>query len=80
MLDTLRPYPLYFIQKASPGNGDAFDLSYIYKFYSERTERYQRLKCMKGSWKKCNHKSAPCRVRFLVSSPVLGSFRYISAW
>lgn len=44
MLDTLRPYPLYFIQKASPGNGDAFDLSYIYKFYSERTERYQRLK------------------------------------
>ena len=44
MLDTLSPYPLYFIQKASPGNGDAFDLSYIYKFYSERTERYQRLK------------------------------------
>lgn len=44
MLDSLKPYPLYFIQKASPGNGDAFNLSYIFKFYSERTDRYQRLK------------------------------------
>lgn len=44
MLDSLKPYPLYFIQKASPGNGAAFNLSYIFKFYSERTERYQRLK------------------------------------
>lgn len=44
MLDKLRPYPLYFVQKASPVTGDAFDLSYIYKFYSERTEKYQRLK------------------------------------
>lgn len=44
MLDKLKPYPLYFIQKASPGKGDAFDFAYIYKFYSERTPRYQRLK------------------------------------
>ena len=44
MLDKLRPYPLYFVQKASPGKGDAFDLSYIYKFYSEQTCNYQRLK------------------------------------
>jgi hypothetical protein len=44
MLDKLKPYPLYFVQKASPGEGDAFDFSYIYKFYSDRTERYQRLK------------------------------------
>ena len=44
MLDSLKSYPLHFIQKASPGEGDAFDFAYIYKFYTERTERYQRLK------------------------------------
>lgn len=44
MLDKLRPYNLYFIQKASPGEGDAFDYALIYKFYTERTEEYQRLK------------------------------------
>ena len=45
MLDSLEPYDIHFIQKASPTNsGDAFDFSYIYKFYTERTEKYQRLK------------------------------------
>ena len=44
MLDSLKPYPLYFIQKASPGKGDAFDFVYVFKFYSDRTDRYQRLK------------------------------------
>lgn len=44
MLDSVSSYPLYFVQKASPGEGDAFDFAYIYKFYSERTEQYQRLK------------------------------------
>ena len=44
MLDKLKPYPLDFIQKASPGKGDAFDYAYIYKFYTERTAIAQRLK------------------------------------
>ncbi len=44
MLDKAKPYPLYFVQKASPGKGDAFDFAYIYKFYTERTKKYQRLK------------------------------------
>lgn len=44
MFDGLNAYPLYFIQKASPGEGDAFDFAYIYKFYTERTSTYQRLK------------------------------------
>ena len=44
MLDKLKPYPLDFIQKASPGKGDAFDYAYIYKFYTERTAISQRLK------------------------------------
>lgn len=25
MLDSVKSYPLYFVQKASPGEGDAFD-------------------------------------------------------
>ena len=29
MLDSLKSYPLYFIQKASPGEGDAFDFAYM---------------------------------------------------
>ena len=44
MLDNISPYKCYFIQKASPSNGDAFDFSYIYKFYTDRTDKYQRLK------------------------------------
>ena len=44
MLDSVKSYPLYFVQKASPGEGDAFDFAYIYKFYTERTSQYQRLK------------------------------------
>lgn len=45
MLDKISPYKYYFIQKASPtSNGDAFDFSYIYKFYTDRTDKYQRLK------------------------------------
>lgn len=44
MLDKVSPYKFYFIQKASPTSGDAFDFSYIYKFYTDRTFAYQRLK------------------------------------
>ena len=44
MLDKLKSYPLYFVQKASPGEGDAFDFAYIYKFYADGTNMYQRLK------------------------------------
>lgn len=44
MLDSVKSYPLYFVQKASPGEGDAFDYAYIYKFYTERTSLYQRIK------------------------------------
>lgn len=44
MLDQIRPFKLEFIQKASPKERDAFDFSLIYKFYTDRTEHYQRLK------------------------------------
>ena len=45
MLDSIEPYDIHFIQKASPtSNGDAFDFSYIYKFRTERTVKYQSLK------------------------------------
>lgn len=44
MLDKIRPYDIHFIQKASPRDGDAFRLSYIYKFRSNKTEKYQSLK------------------------------------
>lgn len=44
MFDNISPYKSFFIQKASPSNGDAFDFSYIYKFYTDRTDEYQRLK------------------------------------
>ena len=44
MLDRIQPFRLIFIQKASPKERDAFDFSLIYKFYTDRTERYQRLK------------------------------------
>lgn len=44
MLNIRRPYKINFIQKASPTQSDAFDFSYIYKFYSDKTPRCQRLK------------------------------------
>lgn len=44
MLDQIQPFQLRFIQKASPKKRDAFDFSLIYKFYTDRTENYQRLK------------------------------------
>lgn len=44
MLDNISPYKCYFIQKASPSLDDAFDFSYIYKFYTDKTVAYQRLK------------------------------------
>lgn len=44
MLDGLKPYDIYFVQKASPSSGDAFDFSYIYKFWTERTNTHQSLK------------------------------------
>lgn len=39
MLENISPYKCYFIQKASPAKGDAFDFSYIYKFYTDRTDK-----------------------------------------
>lgn len=51
MLDSIEPYDIHFIQKASPtSNADAFDFSYIYKFRTERTVKYQSLKYTYG-WK-----------------------------
>lgn len=44
MLDKIHPFRFIFIQKASPKERDAFDFSLIYKFYTDRTEYYQRLK------------------------------------
>lgn len=44
MLDKVSPYKFHFIQKASPASGDAFDFSYIYKFFTDKTSSYQRLK------------------------------------
>lgn len=44
MLDRTKPYELRKIQKASPCKGDAFDVSYIYSFRTERTDRYQSLR------------------------------------
>lgn len=44
MFDSIHPYEYYFIQKASPTSGDAFNFSYIYKFYTDKTFAYQRLK------------------------------------
>ena len=44
MFDRIQPFELKYIQKASPKEGDAFDFSLIYKFYTDRTKEYQRLK------------------------------------
>ena len=44
MFDRVQPFELKYIQKASPKEGDAFDFSLIYKFYTDKTEEYQRLK------------------------------------
>ncbi len=44
VLDSLKPYNLIFIQKASPVQGDAFDMAFVYKFFTERNEKTQRLK------------------------------------
>ena len=44
LLDSLKPYNLIFIQKASPVQGDAFDMAFVYKFFTERNEKTQRLK------------------------------------
>lgn len=44
MLDTIRGYPIKFIQKASPRQNDAFDFCRIYSFYTEPTAKCQRLK------------------------------------
>lgn len=44
MFDNCRPFDIHFIQKASPNEGDAFDFALIYKFFTEKTCLYQRLK------------------------------------
>lgn len=44
MLDNIKPYELKKIQKASPLKSDAFDVSYIYSFRTERTDKHQSLK------------------------------------
>ena len=38
MFDRIQPFELKYIQKASPKEGDAFDFSLIYKFYTDKTE------------------------------------------
>ena len=44
MLDQIQPYKYKFIQKASPNTGDAFCMSYIFKFFTERSVHTQSLK------------------------------------
>ena len=44
MFDNCRAFDIQFIQKASPNKGDAFDFALVYKFFTDRTELYQRLK------------------------------------
>lgn len=42
MFDRVQPFELKYIQKASPKEGDAFDFSLIYKFYTDKTEEYRK--------------------------------------
>ena len=45
MLDSVRPFNLTFIQKEKASSErDAFDYALIYRFYTERTANYQRIK------------------------------------
>ena len=45
MLDCIQPYQIHFIQKSSPtASNKEFNFSYIYKFYTNKTDNYQRLK------------------------------------
>lgn len=45
MLDTISPFDLSFVQEEKVFKGrDAFDYALIYKFYTQPTNRYQRLK------------------------------------
>jgi hypothetical protein len=45
MLDRAKPYHIYYIQKSAPtASQDDFSFSYIYRFYTEKTDNYQRLK------------------------------------
>lgn len=44
MFESCNPFPLHFIQKSSPSEGDAFDYALIYKFFTDPSECNQRLK------------------------------------
>lgn len=44
MFDSITPYKCIFRQKASPKKCDAFDFTYIYTFYTNKTTQYQSLK------------------------------------
>ena len=45
MLDSVKPFKLTFIQKEKASSErDAFDYALIYRFYTERTDKYQRIK------------------------------------
>lgn len=45
MLDSIRPFNLKFVQKEKASQErDVFDYALVYRFYTDRTDRYQRLK------------------------------------
>lgn len=44
MLDSILPYELIFVQKVSPMFNDAFGFALIYKFFSDPSEKTQRIK------------------------------------
>lgn len=45
MLDSTQPFDLKFVQKEKASQErDVFDYALVYRFYTDRTDRYQRLK------------------------------------
>lgn len=44
MFESIQPFEIRFIQKASPSEGDAFDFALVYKFFTDITEFSHRLK------------------------------------
>lgn len=44
MFEDIKSYHISYIQKASPSKRDAFNVSHIYKFFTDGDESYQRLK------------------------------------
>lgn len=44
MLESIKGYPIQFIQKSSPSKNDMFDFCMVYCFYTKPTSKSQRLK------------------------------------